>query len=206
MVKPKKEFWEVFKKINGALSACEAMFIVQCASAAPKGNYIECGVAFGKSAYVASRFLNDGIFVLVDPHFENEEINDSVYELVRCNEIYPIMKPITSVEALAENSIDYAYAMLDSGDHEQTVIDEVNLIKDRMVSGGIVVMHDIDSQFVRVREAYNHLLNTGNFEEVKFDWNEIEKYVIEEGCEVGNTSWHHPELPHPKFIGALRRK
>ena len=97
--------------------------------------------------------------------------------------------------------------MLDSGDHEQTILDEFYLIKDRMVSGGVIVMHDLDSQYIRVREVYNMFLATGNYEEIIPDWKSIEAYAEENNLEDGtNQSWHHSELKHPKFVGALKRK
>lgn len=75
-----------------------------------------------------------------------------------------------------------------------------------MVSGGIIVMHDLDSQFSAVRQGYDYLLSTGNYEEIKPDWNEINNYVNENDLNVGNISWHHTELENPNFVGALRKK
>jgi len=216
MITPTKEFWEVFRNTNGALSCCESLFIMQAAALAPKGIYIECGVAYGKSAISALQILkeyenekDDVQFILVDPLFEDIEVVKSVEKSVcsvtdklipRCYE------GAYSTEIISQHE-KYSYAMLDSGDHEQTIIDEFHLIKDKMVSGGVIVLHDLDSQFIRVREVYGMFLATGNYEEVKPNWDEIELYEEEQNLEDGtNQSWHHSELKHPKFIGALKRK
>ena len=76
-----------------------------------------------------------------------------------------------------------------------------------MVSGGIVGFHDIDSQFISVRYAYNYLISTGKYEPVGINWSEIVAYCESENLEDGtNKSWHHNELKHPQFFGALRKK
>jgi hypothetical protein len=215
MITPTKHFWEVFKATNGALSASESLFIIQAAALAPKGNYIECGVAYGKSAISAlvtlKEYKPDGDmvqFILVDPLFSGIEICKQVDSTIRST-TDKIMafnydeRYSTEVIPLYEN---YAYAMLDSGDHDQTIIDEFFLIKDKMVSGGVIVLHDLDSQFIKVREVYNMFLSTGNYEEIKPDWDEINAFVNENNLEGGNLSWHHQELKNPNFVGALRRK
>jgi hypothetical protein len=43
--------------------------------------------------------------------------------------------------------------------------------------------HDKGSQFTRVDEAYNYLLSTGKFEEIKINWEDIFEYV----------KWHNLE-------------
>lgn len=83
---------------------------------------------------------------------------------------------------------------------------EVLALEDRMVEGGIIAFHDFRAQFLQVNEAYDYLLGTGKYEEIKIDWNEIVSYVNENELEVGNISWHHQELQNPCFVGALRRK
>lgn len=206
MINAKPPFWETFRKTNGALSCAEAAFILQVAELAPQGIYIECGTAYGKSAFAASHVLKDGIFYLVDPLFEDEEVKSKVEKLIinNCKNVYCIADYSTNVIPKYDQ---YSYAMLDSGDHDQTIIDEFNLIKDRMVSGGVVVLHDLDSQFVRVREVYDMFLVTGNYEEIKPNWEQINAYVDENNIEDGtNQTWHHTELKNPNFIGAVRRK
>lgn len=217
MTTPSKEFWQVFRSTNGALSCCEAIFIMQAAALAPKGRYIECGTAYGKSALAAIVSLreyenNDDChvqFIMVDPLFKDLKIAEEIISKVRA-----ISDKIMGFNFEAAYSTEiipyyenYSYAMLDSGDHDTTIVDEFNLVKDRIVSGGVVVLHDLDSQYIRVREVYNMFLQTGNYEEIKPDWEAIEAYAEEHNLEDGtNQTWHHTELKHPKFIGALRKK
>jgi len=207
MITPTKEWLETFKKTNGALSVSESIFIMQAAALAPKGTYIECGVAYGKSAQSACVSLQEGMFYLIDPIFDDKRIMDKVYEEVSAvNQNVKIkMSPLYSTEFLPKLA-PYSYVMLDSGDHDEIVMQEINLVKDNMVSGGVIVMHDLDSQFLAVRQGYDYLLSTGNYEEIKPDWNEINTYVNDNKLNEGNVSWHHTELENPNFIGALRRK
>jgi predicted O-methyltransferase YrrM len=207
MITPTPEFLKALKETNGALSIAESIFIMQAAALAPKGTYIELGVAYGKSAMSACTTLNEGFFYLVDPLFEDAKVLDEVYNKV--SKINPDIKvkilPIYSTDFLPKFA-PYSYVMLDSGDHDEIVMKEINLVKDNMVSGGVIVMHDLDSQFLAVRDGYNYLLSTGNYEEIKPDWNEINNYVNENDLETNNISWHHQEMKNPNFVGALRRK
>lgn len=207
MIKQTQDFWNDFKKVNGALSACEACFILQCASEVPEGIYLECGTAYGKSAMVAASMLPEtGVYHLLEPLFKSEISETEVGEVVK-KYFNGIINPYVNLSNdFIPHYEKYSYVMLDSGDHDEIVMQEVELIKDRMVSGGVIVFHDLDSQFVRVREAFNYLLNTGNYEEIKPDWEEIKKYVIENELEKDNSSWHHTELETPCFIGAVKRK
>lgn len=207
MITPTPEFLKALKETNGALSIAESIFIMQAAALAPKGTYTELGVAYGKSAMSACTTLKEGFFYLVDPLFEDAKVLDEVYNKV--SKITPDIKvkmlPIYSTDFLPKFA-PYSYVMLDSGDHNEIVMQEINLIKDNMVSGGVIVMHDLDSQFLAVRDGYNYLLSTGNYEEIKPDWNEINNYVNENDLETNNISWHHQEMKNPNFVGALRRK
>lgn len=217
MILPNKDnYWNIFRKTNGALSCSESLFIMQAAALAPKGRYIECGVAYGKSAMSALVSLQEFTgeqdeitFHLVDPLLIDTDL---------CKQIYNDICEATGWKNMSyafeyEYSIDvlprynkYSYAMLDSGDHDEIVIQEIDIIKDRMVSGGVIVLHDLDSQFVKVREGYDYLLSTGDYEEIKPNWEDINMYVKDNNLEEGNTSWHHPEIPFPNFVGAVKRK
>jgi len=207
MITPDQKFWKTFKETNGALSVAESIFIMQAAALAPSGTYLECGVAYGKSAMSACTTLKDGFFYLIDPIFDDKRVLESVYDVV--SKINPNIKvkisPLYSTDFLPKFA-PYSYVMLDSGDHDEIVMQEINLVKDNMVSGGVIVMHDLDSQFLAVREGYDYLLGTGNYEEIKPNWDEINNYVNENNLNVGNISWHHTELDNPNFVGAVRRK
>ena len=54
MITPSKEFWEVLKNTNGALSCTEAVAIMNIAAQAPnRGTHLEAGTYMGKSAMAA---------------------------------------------------------------------------------------------------------------------------------------------------------
>jgi predicted O-methyltransferase YrrM len=211
MITPTKEFWEVFKETNGALSCCEAIAIMNLAAQAPNGLngiFFEAGTYHGKSAMAASVGLPAGMFHLVDPIFEDQKLADTVSKTV-----YHMGDNLAGVVATNGSSIDeilkhdrYCYVFIDSGDHQELPMAEVKLIEDRVVQNGIVAFHDFNSQFLQVRDAYDYLLSTGKYEEVQIEWQQIVDYVGENNLEKGNTSWHHNELEFPCFVGALKRK
>lgn len=207
---PTQNFWDVFKKTPGALSSAESIAISTVASMAPKGTYMELGVWRGKSTISALQGLSDGFFILVDPVFEEEEvIREVVGTIAQAN---PQSVQINIVPNYSTNIIpnhnNLAYCFVDSGAHDETVFDEVKMLEDRMVPGGVIAFHDFRNQFVSVEGAYNYLLGTGKYEEILIDWEEIFKYVEENGTEQDNQSWHvYPDLGHPpNFVGALIKK
>jgi len=201
MLTPTPEFWKVFKETNGALSCAEAVAIMNIAAQAPQGTYIELGTFMGKSAMSASQGLKGGAFVLVEPEFSS----DWALPIDVRQQIYPVKD--YSVNVLQSMKDMYAYCFVDSGSHQDGLpMQEVKLLEDRMVQGGIIAFHDFRSQFVEVEGAYNYLLSTGKYEEIIIDWNEIIEYVNANNLEEGNLSWHHNELKNPCFVGALKRK
>ena len=210
MFVPNKEFWDVFKKTPGAFSSAESLALMNiCKKVVSRGTYMELGVYRGKSTLSALQGLNDGFFILVDPVFEDEEvIREVVGTLAQAN---PQCVQLNFVANYSTNVIPQqehlAFVFVDSGSHDETVFDEVKMLEDRMVPGGIIAFHDFRNQFVSVEGAYNYLLGTGKYEEILIDWEEIFKYVEENGTEHGNQSWHvYPDLGHPpNFVGALRR-
>jgi predicted O-methyltransferase YrrM len=205
MILPSKEFLEVLKKTNGALSVTEAIAIIQIAAEAPQGIYSEFGVAYGKSSLSAIQSLKMGKFYLVDPIFESEQIRFDVFDRLRNN--------IAGIELINGYSTDeiqkhenYSYVFVDSGSHQDGLpMQEVKLLEDRIVQGGIIAFHDWNSQFKEVKEAGDYLVSTGKYEYIPIDWDEIINYVNENNLEANNSSWHHPELKNPCFIGALKR-
>jgi len=211
MITPDKKFWDVFRNTEGALSCAEALAIIQVAALAPSGVYVEAGTHKGKSALAACFGLQSGKFYLIDPIFEDNDVCKGLADTFFAypsTHIEKVLEADISINVLNKFGNDtLAYCMLDSGDHDQVVKDEVRLIEDKMVSGGMVGFHDIDSQFISVRYAYNYLISTGKYEPVGINWGEIIAYCEAENLEDGtNKSWHHNELKHPQFFGALRRK
>lgn len=101
---------------------------------------------------------------------------------------------------------DFAYVFLDSDQHQYELVKaECELLKDKMVIGGIIAYHDFQSQFTGVERAYREMLEGGQYQEVPIDWDRIKKYVKDIGGEAGNDSWHHTDKESPCFFGAIKR-
>jgi len=208
MITPAKEFWEIFKKTEGALSCTEAVAIMNLAEQSPPGIYLELGTYKGKSALSASAALKIGEFVLVEPEFGSLGMT-FVDEIKNIRNSLLLVKPIIwySTEYLQSQNNFYSYVFVDSGSHgEGLPMQEAVLLEDRIIPGGIIAWHDFNSQFVEVKQAYDYLLSTGKYEEIPINWDEIISYVNENNLEEGNNSWHHTEMKNPCFVGALRRK
>lgn len=206
---PSKQFIEEFKKTQGALSVCESIAIYNIALQAPEGLYLELGSHKGKSGMSAALGLKSGVFHLVDPIFEDEELENKVVNLVQNytnGEVF--------VEAVAAYSTDIihnydnlAFVFLDSGSHcDGLPMQEVKMLEDRIMVGGILAFHDFQNQFTEVAEAYKYLVSTGKYEPIEIKWNEIKAYVSENNLEEGNSSWHMDGVALPCFVGALKRK
>jgi hypothetical protein len=214
------EFWKVFKATEGALSCSESIAIINIAALAPEGLYLELGTHKGKSALSAISELKNGAFYLLDPIFEDEQLRLEIEEKIalfdlsnnNSNSIIALAKYSTDfiIEFAAQHNFnDYAYVFVDSGSHGDGLpMQEVKLLEDRMVKGGIIAMHDYKNQFTEVELAYDYLVSTGKYEPTPINWKEIFDYVAENNLEEGNNSWHlYPELGHPpNFVGALKRK
>lgn len=208
MIVPIPEVIEKIKSINGALSVCEAIAIMTVAKESPKGVYMELGVFNGKSAMSAAHVLEKGTFILVDPMFEQEEVVNQVSKDIwgiNDKHTYAICPGLSWDEIPKHNR--YSYVMVDSGSHQDGIpMREVKLLEDRLISGGIIAFHDLDSQFREVREAYDYLVSTGKYEPIPINWEEIVEYVKGKNLEFNNQSWHHNEIEFPCFFGAVKRK
>ena len=101
---------------------------------------------------------------------------------------------------------DFAYVFLDSDQHQYELVKaECDLLRDKMVIGGIIAFHDFMSQFTGVERAYREMLQGGDYHEVPIDWLAIKEWVAANGGEAGNESWHHCDNPAPCFFGAIKR-
>lgn len=214
MITPNSEFWKIFKETNGALSCAEAVAIMNIAAQAPDGLAVELGVYKGKSAISAVMGFNDNPqFYLVEPEFKDKEWVKEVFYLINdvCHKCNRKIR-LKYFHEYSTQALPYfnntSYCFIDSGSHQDGLpMQEVKLLEDRMVQCGIIAFHDFRSQFVEVEEAYNYLLGTGKYEEIIIDWKEITAYVEKNNIEDGtNQSWHHTELKHPCFVGAVKRK
>lgn len=215
---PPVEFWKHFKQAKGAMSASEAIFMYNaCLQVPDNGILVEAGTAYGKSALVSlMAWVNKGEkkFWLLEPEFKNIDfLKEAASNIKKFKQEFGgdticLYTPEYSFDFFRENS-EYGFLFWDSGSHGSELVSvEKPLIENGMVSGGVLVMHDVFSQFIACTEAYNSLLSSGNYEQIHYDWGEINSYVLQNGLEDGNNSWHqYPELPHPpNFIGALKRK
>lgn len=215
---PPIEFWKHFKSRNGAMSSAEAIFMYNaCLQVPEKGIWVEMGTAYGKSALVSlmawhKRELHD--FYLLEPEFKNIDffisVNDAISKFRNefGSETFCIKKEEYSTDFLPKHE-SYSYIMWDTGSHGHELVSlEKPLLEDKIIQGGVLVMHDINSQFTACTEAYQELIASGKYEAIEYNWQEIFDYVAEHNLEEGNNSWHlYPELPHPpNFIGALKRK
>lgn len=213
MITPTKEFWDVFKKTEGALSCTEAVCIMNIANQVPEnaGEYVELGVYYGKSAISALQGLPTGEFTLVDPIFEDVQIVRNVWNTIlqASNGVkhYIIDQAKTSVEVLHnKRKSKLSYIFVDSGSHQDGLpMQEAKMLEDLIVKGGIIAWHDWNSQFSEVKQASDYLVCTGKYEYIPIDWGEIITYVNENNLEEGNNSWHHTELKNPCFVGAVKR-
>jgi len=210
MIIPSKEFWNQFKATNGALSCCEALAIMNIASQAPNGGkYGELGSHKGKSAMAAIFGLKPTDFFLDDLIFEDNSIVAEAGRAIQKAVGYTLNLSFYQCESLIliPRLSNISYVFVDTGVHDDMVMEEVKLLEDRMVSGGIICFHDYLNQFTAVERAYDYLLSTNKFDRVSIDWEEIINYVRDNDLETGNNSWHvYEENPFPNFVGALRRK
>lgn len=210
MITPTKEFLEIFKSTNGALSVTESIAIMNIAAQAPKGLCIEFGTYHGKSAMSAIIGLRSGSkFILVDPIFKNVALANMV--LIKVYDTQADKLLVYTIPDISLNEIikhdNYSYVFIDSGSHQDGLpMQEVKLLEDRIVPNGIIAFHDYNSQFSEVKEAYDYLISTGKFEEIPINWGEIIEHVNANNLEDGNSSWHHNELKNPCFAGAVKRK
>jgi len=210
MTLPSKEFLEIFRNTNGALSVSEAIAIMNLSSQAPEGLWLEMGTFKGKSAMAAIYGGNPKEFILIEPMFGQE---------VDCNELANRVSEATgkgvklvfikgySTDYLRATSDMYSFVFSDAGSHQDGLpMEEVKLLEDKMLQGGVIAFHDWDSQFKEVKEASDYLVGTGKYEYISINWNDITTYVNENDLEANNQSWHHTEMKTPCFVGAVRRK
>lgn len=206
---PSKQFWDLFKSTHGAFSTPEAIALYNICLDAPEGEYLELGTHKGKSTFAASLALKKGKFYLVDPIFEDAEINKELLTKLYKNfsHIKYTLLPDYSTNIIHRYN-NLAYVFVDSGDHgEELVSEEVKALEDRVMQGGIIAFHDFGNQFTAVQRWYDYLVSTGKYEAMHIDWKQIFDYVRENNMEEGNSSWHEKGSEEfPKFVGALKRK
>lgn len=206
---PDQSFWKLFKDIYGALSTPESIAIFNIALQAPAGDYVEFGTFKGKSAMSAALGLKKGIFYLVDPIFGSFDTARTVKEIV--NRVSDQKVKAVTVNDYSTNVIpkfnNLSYVFVDSGSHDNGLpMKEVQMLEDRIIKDGIIAFHDYGNEFTEVIDAYEYLLGTGKYAEIKISWNLIFDYVRQNHLEENNNSWHQRgNEEFPKFVGALKR-
>lgn len=215
MITPSKEFWKVFKETTGALSVAEACCLLNLVYNSPDGLIMELGSHKGKSSqsisFAFSKKDDKSKFVMVEPEFKDEYwLSDVVKKIMALLPNGGFGYQIDFSLNVIPKYKEYSFVFIDSGTHsDDLVMNETKMLEDKIISGGIIAYHDCFSQFTKVTEAYEYLLSTGKYEEIKINWQEIFDYLKENNIsEDDNNSWHkYPELPYPpNFIGALKRK
>lgn len=209
MILPSKEFIELFKKTPGALSVCESITIMNIAAQAPKGLWLEMGTYKGKSAMSAAYGGDATEFRLIEPLFESEvstgEIANKISSVIK-NHITLAFIIGYSIDYLQNTNDKYSYVFSDAGSHGDGLpMQEVKLLEDRIIEGGIICFHDWGSQFKEVKEASDYLVSTGEYEYINIDWGTIISHVRENDLEKDNDSWHHREMDFPCFVGAVKK-
>ena len=232
---PSEQFFTEFKKTPGAISVCESIGINWLSKQAPKGVFMDIGSNAGKAAMsaaaVASLSRDMHPMYLVDPIYDMTNRESFKHSIQGSPENVPwgyafdpkfngivetriksvsVMNPKLlgdfSVSAIKKFD-NYAYVFIDSDDHQpELVMEEVKLLEDRMVPGGIISFHDFRNQYHGPYEGYLYLLSTGKYETIDIPWSEIQAYVSENNLEEGNDSWHMPGVDFPCFVGAVKRK
>lgn len=211
---PTSSYTDFFKKTTGAFSVAEGIALVNICKSVPDGLFAELGTHKGKSTIASLYGLpKTGKYHLIEPEFADTEwfnaVADTLSEaMFLCrSKIVLSLNATYSTEYIPTNS-SYSYVFVDSGVHDDLVMEEVKMLEDKMIPQGIIAFHDYKNQFTAVERAYEYLLSTGKYEVVPIDWPVILKYVTENNLEEGNESWHiYEELGHPpNFVGAVRRK
>ena len=209
---PSASFIEKFKNITGAFSVAEGIALYNICVSSPDGLWVELGSHKGKSSSCIMLAVRESVSVdFIEPEFK-----DKWWRVTFLDTLLFTAHVEVSINVLDKYSLDYlsgltespSFVFVDSGVHDDMVMEEAKMLEDKMIPQGIIAFHDYKNQFTAVERAYNYLLSTGKYEVVSIDWPAILKYVTENNLEEGNNSWHqYPELGHPpNFVGALRRK
>ncbi len=208
---PSKEFWEDFVKTKGAFSCCEGLALYNIVSQVQRGDFLELGSHRGRSSMcIAAAMPTNSKLSLVEPEFTDKEWVQGVFEKVA-----KWMQGNHAVQGFAGYSLDViplfydlSFCFVDSGVHDDMVMDEVKMLEDRIIKNGVIAFHDFLNQFTAVERAYNYLISTGKYEKIEINWDEIFEYAKNNNLQDGELSWHvYPDLPHPpNFVGALRKK
>lgn len=209
MITPPIELLKIFKETNGAMSVTEAVALYGVILEAPRGVYCELGVHKGKSATIMVAAMRGKEVVLVEPEFTDEKwLSETIATIQRAAKEPLLILPLADYSTnVLPDMAELAYCMVDSGSHQDGLpMQEVKMLEDKMIDGGVIAFHDWNSQFQEVKEAADYLVKTGKYEYIEIPWQEIVAYINENSLEEGNLSWHHTELKNPSFLAAVKKK
>lgn len=135
----------------------------------------------------------------------SERVKKNVIEVSK-GLVNPILVGSYSEKEIPKHDI-ISWCFLDSDNHSQErVFAELELLKPRMVIGGIIALHDFNNQYIAPREAHEQLIQSGEYENIDIDWKEIFDYVRENDLETNNESWHEKgSNEFPCYVGAVKK-
>ena len=123
---------------------------------------------------------------------------------ISSNCVNPILCGDYSTNAIPKYG-PYAWVFIDSNDHEESLVRaELEILKSRMLVGGIIGFHDYGN-YPAVGRVMWEFLERNPYEEVIIPWDSIREWVAANGGEEGNSSWHCLQEAFPCHVAAIRR-
>lgn len=231
---PSPDILKLFKETRGAISIQEGVAIHWLARQAPEGDAIDLGTHCGKAAIMASAgFVTSRKFHLVDPGFDvnNAEAwehsvqgsSDKAWHGFH-EDLFPVkvlrtvsdasQNPLTisshgdySLHAIPAINGPFSFVFIDSDVHTYDIVKpECELLRNRMVIGGIIAFHDFGPPTYGVEQAMREMLPGGQYEEIGIPWREIKEWVHDNDTPEANISWHKAGEKEPCYLGALIRR
>lgn len=218
------------KNIRGAISMPELVALYLAIQNVPDGIAVDLGTHGGKAASVAAAALDPlgpRDFYCVDPLFDlgnneawaqtvqgsadrvpwaisadwNEQVIERVSKFAPHLDIHLVGN--TSLSFLQQHT-NIAYCFVDSDDHQEELVRaECEMLKDKLVPGGLLFFHDLGNQYRGPGLAYEWLVESHNFQPIELNWHEAKEWQVHE---KDNDSWHNRDNPCPQFIGGLRKR
>jgi predicted O-methyltransferase YrrM len=150
-------------QIPGFLFRGEHEFILEQAARAPKGDFVEIGVWFGKSTSLLAGALvernqNEKVFAFDPFTNEGEEKDRKIHAILHglknafpvfvenakrlnfYNEVIPVAT--LSTIAIPVMNLSIAFAFIDGAHDESSVRKDFDLIKNKLLPGAIILFHD----------------------------------------------------------------
>lgn len=208
--------------VSGGISANECVaiqwIIAQHFDRTIAGVGLDLGTHEGRSALVAMMAIKR--FADLPPNFRFHGVDTSYSEIPglfekvfkRLYELAPFADLHMGTSAqlldgfvlLPETKISYCF--LDAGNHERPLLDkEIALIKPRLVSGSLVLFHDVDNQFIAPGLVMRELIDSGEFEPLPIPWHAISEVVNRSELSKDEMCWAKYNDSPGEFVGAIRK-